>query len=517
MVRIRGSTSPVCGYRLLAMTISTHIPRPAAWIGALAAGALLALAAPAAANAALTPVSTDPFTNASSQHATEVEPDTFANGSTVVSVFQVGRFFNGGSSDIGFARSGDGGTTWSHGFMPGLTATSGTPDATGGPFERVSDPSVAYDARHGVWLASSIPLEPTTLLVPFVFVSRSTDDGVSWTDPVTIPPPAKKVNLDKNWTACDNTASSPFYGHCYTEFDNFGESDLEYMSTSTDGGATWSTPVSPAGKPHGLGGQPVVQPNGTVIVPFEALNGTISAFRSTDGGNTWTRASIVSRIAFHPNAGGLRTSPLPTAEIDGAGNVYVAWEDCRFRTKCASNDIVFSTSANGVSWGDPLRVPIDPATSTVDHFIPGIGVDRSTSGTGAHVALAYYYYPDTACTPATCQLDAGFISSPDGGAHWGDPTQLAGPMSLSDIASTSQGRMVGDYISTSFNSSGTAVPIIAVGNPHTTAFDEGMYAPSAPLAVTPASAATRVASSTGVRTQPTGQGVGSAHQAIRER
>jgi hypothetical protein len=499
------------------MNNPTHIPKPARWLTALAAGALLALAAPAAALAAPNRISADPFTNASSQHATEVEPDTFANGQTVVSVFQVGRFFNGGGTDIGFATSTDGGTTWTSGFLPGLTATSGTPDTTGAPFERVSDASVAYDAAHGVWLASSIPLTPT-LLVPQVFVNRSTTDGASWTDPVTIPPPAvKKVNLDKNWTACDNGATSPFRGHCYTEFDNFAENDLEYMSTSTDGGATWSTPVHPAGKPHGLGGQPVVQPNGTVIVPFEALNGTISAFRSTDGGLTWTQARTVSKIAFHPNSAGLRTSPLPTAEIDGAGNAYVAWEDCRFRAKCASNDIVLSSSGDGVSWSAPVRVPIDPATSTVDHFIPGLAVDSATSGTGAHLALTYYYYPDAACTAATCQLDTGFISSPDGGAHWGDPTQLAGPMSLSDIASTSQGPMVGDYISTSFNSSGTAVPVFAIGNPHTTAFDEGMYTSDTPLAVASPSAATRVASSTGVRTQPTGQGVGSAHQAIRER
>ena len=38
--------------------------------------------------------------------------------------------------------------------------------------------------------------------------------------------------------------------------------------------------MSPAGHAKGLGGQPVVQPDGTVIVPFESLKGTIAAFRS---------------------------------------------------------------------------------------------------------------------------------------------------------------------------------------------------------------------------------------------
>src|SRR5581483_10583696 len=147
--------------------------------------------------------SADPFANSTSQHATEVEPDTFAHGSTLVSAFQVGRFFNGGATDIGFARSTDGGSTWSGGFLRGLTATSGRPDSTGGGFERVSDASVAFDARHHTWLVSSIPLEPGSLVVPTVFISRSTNGGATWSDPVATPPPAvpaSKVDLDKNWT-----------------------------------------------------------------------------------------------------------------------------------------------------------------------------------------------------------------------------------------------------------------------------------------------------------------------------
>src|SRR3954451_22866 len=307
---------------------------------AVAAAAFLAAAAPAAANVALTRVSSDPFANTTSQHATEVEPDTFAFGSTVVGAMQVGRFFNGGSTDIGFVRSGDGGRTWSSGFLPGMTYSAGAAS----PFERVSDASVAYDAAHGTWLISSIPLLPDTS-VPTVFVNRSTDDGRTWSTPVQIPPPnAHSVDLDKNWTVCDNGAASPFRGHCYTELDNFGEGDRELMSTSVDGGVKWSVPIETAGHDKGLGGQPVVQPNGTVIVPFESLDGHIEAFTSVNGGLSWTRGVKVAGVRFHAVDGDLRTSPLPSAEIAGDGRVFVAWEDCRFRAKCASNDIVFSTS-----------------------------------------------------------------------------------------------------------------------------------------------------------------------------
>src|SRR3954454_9372942 len=405
----------------------TSLPLRAAAVAA-ALTAFLALSAAASANVPVTRISSDPFAHTTSQHATEVEPDTFANGSTVVAAFQVGRFFNGGASDIGWARSGDGGATWTHGFLPGLTASSGLGGATGASFERVSDASVAYDRRHATWLISSIPLEFTTTTVPTVFVNLSTDDGRTWSGPVPIPPPPTKVDLDKNWTVCDNTSSSPFYGHCYTECDNFGQGDLEYMSTSTDGGQTWSEPLTTAGNDKGLGGQPVVQPNGTVIVPFESLNGKESAFRSTNGGASWTRAATISAIRSAAVGGGLRTSALPTAEIDGGGKVFTAWQDCRFRKNCTSNDIVFSKSSDGVSWSAVKRVPIDAVTSGADHFIPGLGVDRRTSGSGAHLALAYYFYPNATCGGG-CKLTVGYISSPDGGDHWGAPTQVAGPMS----------------------------------------------------------------------------------------
>ena len=469
-------------------------------VALLALAVALVTGASASGSISLARVSADPFTTTTNQHATEVEPDTFAHGSTVVAAFQVGRFFDGGANDIGYARSRDGGATWStSSFIPGLTYDSGDFSDQSSTFQRVSDASVAYDAKHGVWLISSIPLTAAPIVVPTVYVSRSTDDGKTFPTTVTIPPPAKKDDLDKNWTVCDNTASSPFFGQCYTEFDSPGEGDLEYMSTSSDGGLTWSAPVSPAGSPHGLGGQPIVQPNGTVIVPFESLKGTIGVFQSSDGGQTWSHERPIAKIAFHAVAGGLRTIPLPSAEIDGSGRVYVAWEDCRFRVKCATNDIVFSTSDDGVNWSAVERVPIDDVTSGADHFIPGLGVDPATSGSGAHLALTYYYYPNGACTTATCQLDVGYVSSPDGGAHWSSPTQLAGPMSLSDIALTTSGPMVADYISTSF-AGGTAATVFAVGLPHTgTTFDEGIWAPSAPLTVASAAQATNLASAAGVQ------------------
>jgi hypothetical protein len=436
-----------------------------------------AVAAPPAPG--LTQVSSDPFTNPTSQHRTQVEPDSFSYGQRAVSAFQSGRFFAGGASDIGWATSTGQGGVWKQGFLPGTTKF------VGGPYDAVSDPSVAYDAAHHVWLISSLALSDQNGGVA-VLVSRS-PNGLQWSAPVIVAAADSGADLDKNWTVCDNTRSSPFFGHCYTEFDDFGHANRIKMSTSTDGGRTWGTPLEPAlgdlglfGQ-RGIGGQPLVQPNGTVIVPIDTLTEReVRAFRSTDGGASWSSTVSVAPISGHPVAGGLRTSPLPAAEVDGAGRVYVAWQDCRFRAGCESNDIVFSTSDDGINWSPVSRVPIDPIDSTVDHFIPGLAVDSATAGSQARLALTYYYYPSAACTAATCQLDVGLIQSLDGGANWGAPTQLAGPMSLSWLANTSLGLMVGDYISTSFVA-GDAQPFFAVAKPPSGGLlDEAIYTIAGP-------------------------------------
>src|SRR2546430_16894083 len=68
----------------------------------------------------LTQISSDPFTVGPGQHATEVEPHVLANGATLVAAFQTGRIAPGGSTDIGWATSTDGGATWTPWALPGV-------------------------------------------------------------------------------------------------------------------------------------------------------------------------------------------------------------------------------------------------------------------------------------------------------------------------------------------------------------------------------------------------------------
>lgn len=412
----------------------------------------------------LTQISSDPFSVGPGQHATEVEPHMVANGSTLVAAFQTGRIFGGGGTDIGWATSSDGGNTWSHGFLPGLTTGEGS-----GPYDAASDPVVAYDAKHDVWMIASLPI--STSQTPAVAVSRSTDGGFTWQNPVSADPTAP--SSDKNWIVCDSWASSPHYGNCYLQWDDPSHADSIFMSTSTDGGLTWGAPLPPTGQMQGIGGQPLVQPNGTVVVPLES--DTMAAFTSSNGGASWSAPVTISNVQFHADAGGIRSGPLPSATVDGAGTIWVVWEDCRFRSGCSTNDLVYSTSVDGVNWSAVTRIPIDDASSTVDHFIPGLGIDPSTSGASSHIGLHYYYYSQSGCSVSTCQLFVGYISSANGGTTWNSPTALTGAMQVSWLPTSQNGLMVGDYIATVFTN-GVPHGVFAVAQANTGGtFNESIY------------------------------------------
>ncbi|MBV9269820.1 MAG: exo-alpha-sialidase, partial [Candidatus Eremiobacteraeota bacterium] len=381
-------------------------------------------------------ISSDAFSDAATQHATEVESSTVSFGSTVVSVFQISRNTTYGSADIGYATSTNEGLVWTSGVLPNLAKTV---DPTS-PFDTVSDPVTAFDARHNMWLVASLPivLAGGSSDAPQIFITRSAD-GLTWQTPVAA---VHVPDSDKEWVACDNNTGSAFYGHCYLEWDNPQDGTIQ-MALSTDGGATWAQSASVIG--NGIGGQIMVQPSGTVtVVSDDGAELSVVAFRSTDGGVTWSHTATVSPIIDHLVAN-FRAGPLVSASMDAGGTIYATWHDCRFRAGCSSNDAVIVTSSDGSTWTSPVRIPIDPVNSTVDHFIPQIAVDRTTSGAQARIAISYYQYANAACTQSTCSLSANVITSNDGGVSWNTPQALSQPMTLNWIAQTIQGAMVGDY------------------------------------------------------------------------
>jgi len=413
-------------------------------------------------------VSEDPYTNPGTYHRTQVEPVTAAFGSTVVSVFQSGRSTNWGASNFGWAVSRNAGATWTDGFLPGTTVHA-TPS---GRWQRVTDPAVAYDARHQTWLIVGEGGRPCSLTGSCagarVFVSRSTDGAQTFGEPLLPRRPNRTQFFDVPWIACDNFPASPFYGNCYMVWVDGWHRALLHAYTSSDGGLTWAwARIRPS---HHCVGHPslVVQPNGTVIIGFtEECELRARTFVSMDGGASYTGPFDIPSYDQRGPAGGLRASPIPPArrfDVDAAGRIYSAWSDCAFRLAeegvCTHNDIVLSTSDDGRHWTDMFRIPIDPVTSSADHFLAAIGVDPQTSGDTAHIAIVYYFHPEQWCDEKTCQLYVGLVSSTDGGSTW-DVRQLAGPFKNTWFPLTDSGFMVGEYIGISFVD-GKAVAVFPV-------------------------------------------------------
>jgi RTX calcium-binding nonapeptide repeat (4 copies) len=421
-------------------------------------------------------LSRDPFRGLRAQEGTEVEPDSYANGAVVVSAFQVGRFRDGGALATGYSTSRDGGRTWRSGLLPFLTRVA----KPAGHAEFAADPSVAYDVAHRLWLIASLAALPAA---DAILVSRSRD-GLRWRGPLSAA--RSTAALDKSWIACDNWRRSPYFGRCYVAYREGTPGRIVVKSTN-DGGRAWSAgstvAVGETRRQSVNGALPLVRPDGSLVVAFtvEAVTprgpDEIAVARSTDGGAAF---GPQERVAVLPRSGlsflGLRAPQFVSGDVDADGTVYLAWQGC-VATPCEDGEISLTQSV-GESWSAPAAVPIAAAGSRLQVFLPALAVAPGSRGARARITI-FYYTMD--CGRLACPIDAALIASADGGRTWSAPRRLsAESMPLAFLADTSQGRMLGDYVSVSY-SRGRAVAVFALATaPARTHLNEAIFAVRAP-------------------------------------
>jgi hypothetical protein len=388
-------------------------------------------------------IASDRTARAAAQHATIAEPHAHVFGRTIVTVFQAGRFRDGGAAAVGWATSQDGGRSWRDGLLPGRDT-----------FTRASDPVVSFDPVRGVWIAATLGVTrggaegASSGLV----VTRSRD-GITWEQPIVVDRIGGSQGFDKEWIACDQWSGSPFRGTCYLAYTDLATGGIA-LRTSTDGGVTWSAPVRTAtGRPYEVGAFPVVRPDGTLVLLWAEEQDAIVAARSRDGGLTLDQPAAVAAFSVRRPAG-IRSVAIPYADVGPDGRVWVAWEGCLADAPCTRQGVLVTSSADALAWSQPAAIAFPGASA----YAPALAVDRGSGRVGVTVYAAW------PC-PSACTID-GYLVEAGSGEQFGAPRRLnAEPVRFDWTAQArlgeSFGSMLGDYFGLVYVG-GRPVPVLTL-------------------------------------------------------
>jgi PKD repeat protein len=335
----------------------------------------------------------------------------------------------------GYYVSFDGGNTWPG---DGVIDLSTIPNGQAG-----GDPSMAIHDVNNVYFGY-IAFNRTIDNAGGVYVSKSTDGGLTWGDPVPVALNTLTIFQDKDYITVDATGG-PHDGNVYVTWTRFASDYPIYFSRSTDGGASFSAGVkiSDASLNSCQGSIPVVGPNGEIYVAW--LNYDTSAIRLTkslDGGLTFSTPVKVADISEIPSplpGGSFRNDSFPSMAVDPTnGYVYVVWSDYRN----GDADIYFTRSTDGgTTWSTPLRINDDTLGNDFHQFFPWI----ATSPNGK----VYASWFDSRNDPNPYQqpfiYDEYAVASTDHGATFGPNVRISEVSSDASIGFG--GQFIGDYSS----------------------------------------------------------------------
>jgi hypothetical protein len=328
-----------------------------------------------------------------SEPDTLVEPDVAVSPRDpriAVAVSHEGRFPDGGASAIMHAWTRDGGRTWRHASVAGITT------ATGGGWNRASDPVLSFAPDGSLYLSALVINDDPNDCRSGILVLRSTNGGATFGAARTARYSAScDDELDKNWLVVDNGRRSPHRGRIYQFWADFLPTEVQQrVRWSDDHGRSWSADsvITPGATGGTQNSQPVVLADGTVVDTYldytyssqaiedpelrergrvEAARNLpgvraataadspglrILARRSHDGGRTWS-APVTVAEHVGGDVPGVR-SGLPSTTADPVtGTIDAVWitED--------PQDVVISSSRDGRHWSTSRAVTRGPRDS----------------------------------------------------------------------------------------------------------------------------------------------------------
>lgn len=219
-----------------------------------------------------------------------------------------------------------------------------------------------------------------------IFVRRSLDGGKTWEAdhiPVAEQPTAAGIPFeDKPYIVADNSKSK-FAGNLYVGWTRWRLTDSQMViSRSTDDGKTWSEPIEIDAHPglprddngaaEGFDG--AVGPDGTLYVIWSQVYDLMFT-SSRDGGKTFSKARPIIHTAPIMFAIDTldRANGFPQIAVDPKSKrLYVTWSDYRN----GDLDVFISSSGDGGKhWTPAARVNNDPVHDGAEQFFQWLAVD----------------------------------------------------------------------------------------------------------------------------------------------
>ncbi len=293
------------------------------------------------------------------------------------------------------------------------------PARTNKGFDFGSDPGLAFDSNGNayysyivVFFGAGGGINGTEMAV-----ARSSDQGATWTATYFAGQTGDGQFNDKPMITVD-TGSGTGHHHdrIYVAWDHATGSSSStkngnnvLLSTSDDGGVTFSAPVSVSGpvtgKTGGIAADPYVTGGGTLHVAWQDYaHGRIVDASSTDGGATFSSPHLIADVGgfqFNIAAQNVRGALVYPACGAADSTLYCSYMD---GSNAATNVFVAKSTDGGSTWNSTQL----PAGG--DQFNQWLAVD----GSDGAINVAYYATGTHGATASTYTL----ARSTDGGATW---------------------------------------------------------------------------------------------------
>jgi len=377
----------------------------------------------------------------------EVEPSIAVNPrnpQNLIGYWQQDRWSDGGAQGLIAAASFDGGMTWTR-QAPPFSACAG------GSYARASDPWVSFAPDGSAYL---IGLAFTgDLFQPgsssAVLVSRSSDGGASWSTPVALIADGAQAFNDKEAITADPTDAH----YVYAVWDRLvsNTSGPTYFARSADGGTTWAAAraiYDPGANSQTIGNQILVLPDGTLVLFFTQID---------DAGGGFSAHYAVMRSTDHGDtwsapvkladalAVGAR-DPVSGAPVrDGANLISVA-SSASGMLYAVWQDARFSGGArDGIAFAQSSDGGASWSAPVQINAVTSTQAFTPTVRVGANGKLGVSYFDFRDDHGATGQLPTDYWLTVSGdGNNWSE-TRVTGPFDLRNAPHDNGGWFLGDY------------------------------------------------------------------------